>query len=88
MESSWYGEAPLDKGYSHTLKQHEASLVYGVRSGDGSGYNRGCMGRSTQSKVGGAIQMKDSAARRLKQVPAGYLVVGVDSTKRSTPQWP
>jgi hypothetical protein len=42
----------------------------------------GCTTTSIQSKVGGAIQMKNSAARKLKQVPAGYLRVGVDPHKK------
>jgi len=42
----------------------------------------GCTATSIQSKVGGAIEMKNSPARKLKQVSAGYLRVGVDPHKK------
>ena len=50
---------------------------------DGSGYNRKrCTVCSIDSSVEGAIQMNNIAARKLKQIPAGYLRVGVDPHKK------
>jgi len=51
-------------------------LVYGITNGDGSGYNRIAQFASTKSKVGETIQMENTVAIKLKQVPEGYLVVG------------
>ena len=37
--------------------------------------------RKDETKVGGATRAKNSAARRLRQIPAGYLIVGIDLHK-------
>ena len=46
--------------------------------GDGSSYGRIVLMQSTKSIVEGAILVKNSLANKLKQVPEGYLIVGID----------
>ena len=48
---------------------------------DGSGYNRDARGEAPNLGRR-SYQMKSSAARKLEQVPAGYLRVGVDPYKK------
>lgn len=46
--------------------------------GDGSSYGRISADAGTKSIVGGAILVKNNLANKLKQVPEGYLIVGID----------
>jgi len=36
------------------------------------------------TNAGGATEMKNSTARKLRQIPAGYLIVGIEELKDDT----